>query len=261
MEKYIKADIGFFSQLLNIVIEYVPTLLIALVAFLAGTLLNKLLLHFAAKAINKSRIEKTASDFILRGLKVIAFTLILVISLSLAGVPMNSIIAVMASVGVAVGVSMRDSLSNVASCILILTGKLFLVGDYIEVDGVGGNVLGIGIFTVRLLTPDNRILFVPNSRVTSNVLVNTSHMPTRRFEITVSRRSNEDFSVIQEKIKTILENDPRIDKDSIYVRLSDITPSHFEITIRAFVPSEVYFDVKDDVLEAVNTAIGREDKE
>jgi small conductance mechanosensitive channel len=258
MEKFIKADIGFFSQLLNIVIEYIPTLLIALIAFLAGTLINKLILRFAAKAIEKSRLEKTASYFILRGLKVLAFVLVLVIALSIAGVPMNSIIAIIASVGVAVGVSMRDSLSNVASCILILTGKLFRVGDYIEVDGAGGTVLGIGVFTVKLLTPDNRILFVPNSKVTSHIVVNTSQMPTRRFEFVLTRRNTENFDELRGKIKTILEADSRIEKESIYIRLSDITPSHIEITIRGVVPSEVYFDVKADVLEGINEGIGDE---
>jgi small conductance mechanosensitive channel len=255
MEKYLAADLGFFSNLLSIFIAYLPTLVVALVAFLLGTLINKLLLRFAAKAINKSRIDKTASDFILRALKVVAFVLVMVIALSIAGVPMNSIIAVIASAGVAIGVSMKESLSNVASCILILSGKLFKIGDYIEVDGAGGNVLGIGIFTVRLMTPDNRILFVPNSRVTSNTLTNTSHMPSRRFEFIISRRSNESFPVIRDKIKAVLEADSRIEKDTVYVRLSNITPSHFEITVRGFVPSEVYYDVKADVLEAVNEAL------
>ncbi|MDR0992451.1 MAG: mechanosensitive ion channel [Ruminococcus sp.] len=256
MEKFLADDINFFSGLLSILTAYMPTLIIALVVFLIGSLINKLILRFAAKAIEKSRLEKTASYFILRGLKVLAFVLVLVIALSIAGVPMNSIIAIMASVGVAVGVAMRDSLSNVASCILILTGKLFRIGDYIEVDGAGGTVLGIGVFTVKLLTPDNRILFVPNSRVTSNTVSNTSQMSTRRFEILITRRGNEPFTEIRDKIKAILESDERIEKESIYVRLSDISPSHFEITVRGVVPSEVYFDVKTDTLEAINREIG-----
>jgi small conductance mechanosensitive channel len=257
MNTFFPENINFIFDFLNIVIDYIPTLLIAILAFLIGSLINRLVLHFAAKAIEKSRLEKTAASFILRAVKASALILVVVIALSIAGVPMNSIIAVIASVGVAVGVAMKESLSNVAACMLILHGKLFRVGDYIEVAGASGMVAEIHIFSVKLITVDNRVLFVPNSTITTNVLTNTSVMPTRRFEFVLKLDKTKDFEAAREAIKAVLEDDIRIEKESLYVRLSGLTPHFREVTVRGVVPSEMYFHVRADVLEAIDREIGK----
>jgi small conductance mechanosensitive channel len=255
MNTFFPENINFIFDFLNIVIDYIPTLLIALVAFIVGSLINRLILRFAVKAVKRSRLEKTAADMLIRAAKAGGLIIVVVIALSIAGVPMNSIIAVIASVGVAVGVAMKESLSNVAACLLILHGKLFRVGDYIEVDGFGGMVLEIHIFAVKLVTPDNRVLFMPNSTITTNTLTNTSQMPSRRFEFNIQIDNNEDFEEKKAAIKAVLEADPRVEKDSAYVKLSAITPRFREVTVRGFTASDTYFDVKDDILEGIDRAI------
>jgi small conductance mechanosensitive channel len=257
MDTFFPENINFIFDFLNIVIDYIPTLLIAILAFLIGSLINRLVLHFAAKAIEKSRLEKTAASFILRAVKAAAVSLVVVIALSIAGVPMNSIIAVIASVGVAVGVSMKESLSNVTACLLILHGKLFRVGDFIEVAGAAGTVVEIHIFSVKLITPDNRILFIPNSTVTTNVLTNYSVEPTRRFEIIIKLDISKDFETAREAIKAVLEDDIRVEKHSIHVKLSNLTPHFREITVRGVTSSEEFFHVKADILEGIDRAINK----
>jgi small conductance mechanosensitive channel len=257
MNKFFPENINFITDFLNIVIDYLPTLFIALIVFVVGSLINRLIMRFAAKAVKKSRLEKTAADFILRAVKASALILVIVITLSIAGVPMNSIIAVIASVGVAVGVAMKESLSNVAACMLILHGKLFRVGDYIEIAGASGMVSEIHIFSVKMITPDNRVLFVPNSTITTNVLTNTSVLPTRRFEFIIKIDKSKDFETAREAIIAVLEDDIRIEKESIHVRLSGLTPHFREITVRGVVPAESYFHVRSDVLEAIDREIGK----
>jgi small conductance mechanosensitive channel len=255
MDRIINADVTLLRDFLNILIAYLPTLFTALLAFLIGSLINRLIMRFAIKAVKKSRLEKTAGDFFLRALKACAFVIVIVIALTIAGVPMNSIIAVIASVGVAVGVAMKESLSNVAACMLILQGKLFRVGDYIEVGGIGGTVEEIRIFSIKLLTIDHRVLFVPNSTVTTNILTNTSQMPTRRFEIILKIDIAKDFTAARNAIIAVLEADSRVAPESIHVRLSELTPHFREITVRGVTAAENFFHVKADILEGIDRAL------
>jgi small conductance mechanosensitive channel len=257
MDKFFPEDINIIFDFLNIVIDYIPTLLIAILAFFVGSLINKLIIHLTSKAIEKSRIEKTAASFILRTVKASALILVVVIALSIAGVPMNSIIAVIASVGVAVGVAMKESLSNVAACLLILHGKLFRVGDFIAVDGVAGTVSEIHIFSVKLITVDNQVLFVPNSTITTNVVTNSSVLPTRRFEFIIKLDISKDFETAREAIKAVLEDDIRVEKHSIHVKLSNLTPHFREITVRGVTTSEEFFHVKADILEGIDREINK----
>jgi small conductance mechanosensitive channel len=248
-------DITFIPQLIENFIEFIPTLLLAAVILIVGSLLNMLILKIIRRGISKSKIDKTLNTFILNLLRIVFVTIVLVIALTVLGIPMNSIIAVIGSAGLAVGLAMKDSLSNVAAGILVLYGKVFKVGDYVEIGGQGGTVEEIGIAYTKLSTVDGRSLFLPNTTVSTSQIVNFNGNSTRRVDLSLKFSYSENTEKIIEIIKGVIAADSRFDGEKVFVRLTALHSRNQEITARAYTDTSIFWDVYLDTLEAVKKAL------
>jgi small conductance mechanosensitive channel len=228
-------------------------IVIAVIILVVGTIINRLIIRIIGKGLIKSHL--TLQVFLINIIKVILTALVIVIALTFAGIPMNSIIAVIGSAGIAVGLAMKDSLSNVAAGILILYGKIFKVGDYVEIDGTGGTVAEIGIVYTKLTTPDGRGIFMPNTSVSDSVVVNFNSQTKRRLDVNLKLSYDVETQTAVRLITTVLEADTRINKDDgIYVRITELAPGYQQISARVYVPTHEYWDVNADTLEGIKTA-------
>lgn len=185
------------------------------------------------------------------------FTAILYIALFLflagvLGVKSVSFAAVLASMGLAVGMALSGQLQNLAGGVIIIVTKPFKLGDFISSQGTDGTVKAVRLFHTEVLTPDNKVAFIPNGLLSSNNIINYSHENIRRVEWTIGIEYNEDFDRARNLLRSIIESDARILKTPDYtIALLSLGASSVNIVIRAWTANETYWDVFLDINERI----------
>jgi small conductance mechanosensitive channel len=154
-------------------VDYLPQIGIAVAVFILLMLLKKLLRKMLKKAIAKSKLDKTVETFFVSLVDSIMLIVIVVVALGILGVSTGSMIAILGTLGVAVGLALKDSLSNVAGGFLIVFSKPFVVGDYVELEGSEGKVTGISIFYTIMKTDDGKMVYLPNGKVSMIKIIKT----------------------------------------------------------------------------------------
>ena len=185
------------------------------------------------------------------------FTAILYIALFLflagvLGVKSVSFAAVLASMGLAVGMALSGQLQNLAGGVIIIVTKPFKLGDFISSQGTDGTVKAVRLFHTEVLTPDNKAAFIPNGLLSSNNIINYSHENIRRVDWTIGIEYNEDFDRARNLLRSIIESDARILKTPDYtIALLSLGASSVNIVIRAWTANETYWDVFLDINERI----------
>lgn len=247
-------SVSYWSSMIQKLIDYIPTLLFSLIIFTLGLILLKIILKIVEKALEKSKLDKTVHSFLKSMLKYILLTLISVIALSSLGVEMSTIVAVVGAAGVAIGLAIKDSLSNVAGGFIILFSKPFKKGDYIEATGVSGTVEEITIISTKLLTPDNKVIRIPNGVLSGSTITNFTEEQLRRLDLKFTISYQDDFQKAKEILTNIIEKHPlALREPEPFVRLSEQASNCIIITTRVWVSSENYWDLNYDMLEQVKT--------
>nr|MDE6005576.1 mechanosensitive ion channel family protein [Oscillospiraceae bacterium] len=185
-----------FSEILNFFKTILPSASFALLVFALGILFTKFLLKFLNRTLQKSKLDPTASGFLQSLMRVILYVFVVVIVLSVLNVPMTSIITVIGTVSLTIGLALQDSLSNVAGGFLILFSKPLKIGDFVEFDGITGTVEVIGILQTKLKKSDGTTVFIPNRKISDAIILNYSEDKNRRLDINfgISYESNENLA-------------------------------------------------------------------
>lgn len=251
-------EIGaYLSGIFDIVAEYAITyggrLIAALVLLLIGFRIIKMLNKKLAKAKVFDKIESSTKNFMFKVLDVAAKILLVILAASILGVPMASVVAVIGSAGLAIGLALEGSLGNIASGVVLMVTKPFKEGDFIIVGGAdGGTVDDIGIFYTTLTTPDKRRIVYPNSTVAGATLINVSAEKERRVDLVFTTSYNADMQTVKNCINTIIENHPLVKQDPApFVRLSKHADSALEFTVRVWTDAADYWTVYFDLIEQV----------
>lgn len=252
--------ISFFSKLWSNFLDYLPTLLLAIVVYIVGCIINKIIMSILSKGLDRSRIDKTVHGFLKSFVKVVLLCVIIIIVLSILGIPMTSIIAVVGSAGIAIGLALQSSLANIAGGVIVLMGKNFRVGDYVSINGTEGTVREISIFSTNIVSVDNKSIYIPNGTVSNATIINYTREKTRRVDHVISISYNNDakkaISVISEVIKnnTLILSDPEP-----FVRITAFSASSIDIVVRVWVNSADYWDVYFALLEDIKEAFDEND--
>lgn len=234
-------------------------LLYALIVFIIGRILIKWLTKLMKKSKFAQKHDATVVRF-LQNFVGIALHIVLVVSIiGILGVPLASVVTVIASAGVAIGLALQGALSNVAGGIMILLFRPFRLGDFVDTAGHSGTVSDIGIFYTVLTTPDNKVVTIPNGTIMGDSVINYSVKDTRRVDLVFSVAYGTDV----EKVKSILlaeaEKHELVLKDPApFCRLSKQNESSLDFTMRVWAESKDYWQVNFDILEAVNTRFAAE---
>ena len=216
-------------------------LIILFLAFVFSRILGKIILHFTV------RIDGIGPSVgkIFRGLMqcLIWFSALLMI-MDLCGINTASLLTVLGAVGLAIGLAVKDSLSNVAAGLMLLLLRPYKIGDYVDCGTVSGTIEEMGLFTTILKTPDGLFISAPNSAIFGNPIKNYSRNPMRRADITVGISYSDSLPQALAVLKQMLEAEELIIKDPPpEVLVSDLADSSVNLTLRFWAASENYWNV------------------
>jgi small conductance mechanosensitive channel len=185
----------------------------ALVIYLIGGYVIKKLLKLIGEKGLLKKLDPTTASFALNAAKVILYILLIISVIGVLGVPMASVITVLASAGVAVGMAMQGSLSNLAGGVMLMIFKPYHVGDFIETAGESGTVKEISMFYTTLLTPDNRKVLIPNGAIMNANVKNYSSEETRRVDLSFTVARGEDIEAVRKAVLEAFAGNELILKD------------------------------------------------
>ena len=190
----------------------VGKILWAVLVFVICLLATKALLKILNRAIERTQIERTLRAFIRAASKAVLLFLSVVITLGTIGIPVTSLVALFSVAGVAASLAIQGALSNLASGIQLLSSRPFKVGDYIDTGGVSGTACEIGLVHTRLVTVDNKVIFVPNSTITSNIITNYSANEVRRIDLRIGASYNDATETVKKALLTAASRIQHVDE-------------------------------------------------
>lgn len=246
-------------EIQDLVVMYGFKVLLAIVIFIVGRFLSKVLSNLVVKVMTKKALDAAVSNFVGSLVKwgILAFTIIA--ALGQLGIQTASFVAIIGAAGLAVGLALQGSLSNFAAGVLILIFKPFKIGDFVEVAGTAGVVVNIQIFTTELKTGDNKQIIIPNSAVTGGTITNYSAHDTRRVDLVFGIGYSDDIDKAKAVLNDIIQADERILKDpEVTIAVSELADSSVNFVVRPWVKSADYWAVYFGLHEAVKKRFDQE---
>lgn len=244
-----------FKKIGSAILSVIPTIIFAIIVLIIGLIFSKLALKLLSNGLSKTKLEVTVTKFTTQMAKIVLYVLLITIVLSILGVPATSVITVIGTAGVAIGLALQNSLSNVAGGFLLMITKPFKVGDYIITNGVEGTVSAISIMHTRLNSGSNQAIFVPNGQAINATIVNNNGNDTRRVDMLYSISYNDSFEKAQSIILGLIENHPLVLKTPApLVRMKEHGESAIVIVARAWCVTSDYWTVYYDLTERVRAA-------
>jgi small conductance mechanosensitive channel len=229
-----------------------PALLGALLVLLIGNWLARRFANFLQRAMNRASIDPTLSGFLRNLLYGVLIAVLIVIALQTAGVPGAPLLAALGAGGLAIGLALQGSLSNLAWGVLLIVFRPFKVGDFIHAGGVDGTVEGINLMHTQLVLADNREAVVPNAKIGAEAIINFSRRGTRRFELRVGIGYGDDIGQAMGVVRRLFDADPRILKDPAPTVWTDsLGESSVNLLLRAHTSTEHFWPAQTDLLRAV----------
>ena len=234
-------------------------ILLAALFFLIGVKVIKLIRKIVKKPMERAGAELGVIQFVDSFVKATLYVVLVMGLASSFGLDAASVVAVLGSAGVAIGLAVQGSLSNLAGGVLILILKPFLVGDYIiEGGGKEGTVTEIQLFYTRLLTPDNRTVILPNGALANGSLVNVTADKYRRCDISVGISYQSDLQTAREALMGMLEADPAVLKDrDMRVVVDVLGESAIQLIVRCWFTNAEYWDGRYRLTEGIKTVLDR----
>ncbi|WP_313952997.1 mechanosensitive ion channel domain-containing protein [Accumulibacter sp.] len=216
----------------------------AILIFLVGRWLARVVTNVARKAFQKAKVEDTLEKFLCNMLNAVLLVVVVIAAIGALGVQTTSMLAVLGAAGLAVGLALQGSLSNFASGVLIVAFRPYKVGDFIEAGGVAGTVKEVQIFTTIIHAPDNKKILVPNSQIMAGTIVNYSANPTRRLDLVVGCSYGDDVDEVRKLLNEIVASDERILADPApTIEVVALGESSVNFVVRPWVNSADYWAV------------------
>ncbi len=249
----------------NVFMEYlensVPALIslginiiVSLIIIFIGMKLIKLARRFVAHSLEKAAVEKGVQQFIDSLVKSVLYIFLIIIIVGRFGVESSSIIAVVGSAGLAIGLALQGSLANLAGGVIILLVKPFRVGDYI-IAGEEGTVKEIQLFYTRLLTVDNKQIMIPNGTLANGNIVNVTAQNKRRVDFSIGIGYQSDLKLAKEVMYELLQNcKERLPEENAVVFVDALGDSAVMLGGRVWVGADSYWDVKWELTEKIKLA-------
>lgn len=225
---------------------------LALLIFLIGIWLAARVANIAQRAMQRGNVDVTLSGFLRNLIYGVLIALLIVMALQQAGVPSAPLVAALGAGGLAIGLALQGSLSNLAWGVLLIIFRPFRVGDYIQAGGVEGTVQSLSLMHTLLTLPDNREAVVPNAKIGSDAIINFNRLGTRRFELKVRIGYQDDIGKAMEVIRALFAADARILKDPAPgVWTDSLGESGVTLVLRAYTASGDAWGAQTDLLRAL----------
>ncbi len=244
-------------QLLGeILLSWGGRVLAALAIFLIGRIVARILTRGFGRAMQRVGMDETFTRFFGSLIYIALLVLVILTAVAALGVPTTNFLAILGAAGLAVGLALKDSLSNFSSGVMLVFFRPFRVGDYVEAAGVSGTIDSIGIFNTVIKTPDNRVITVPNSLVYAGTITNFSAEDTRRIDLVIGVGYNDDLTLAKQLIADVLAAEPRVLKHPEPVIVVDaLADSSVNIAVRPWVARTDYLLTRGALLENIKKTL------
>ncbi|MCF8826379.1 mechanosensitive ion channel family protein [Xanthomonas campestris] len=225
---------------------------VALIILVVGMWLARQLSQWLHRVLTRARVEITLTNFLRNVSYALLLVLVFVSALSKIGVPPTSLIAVLGAAGLAVGLALKDSLSNIAAGVMLIVLRPMRDGDHVVIAGQEGIVDEIRIFQTRIKAFDERMITLPNSTITTAPIINYSTLPTRRLEVTVGVGYGDDLKRAQQLLLQIAKDNPNVlDTPAPFVQVTNLGESTVDLMLFAYASNGNFGAAKSTTLEQI----------
>lgn len=240
------------DKYINLVIQWGIKIIVAIAIYIIGKWIAKIITNIVKKLLEKSKVDVALVKFLGNLTYIGLITLVIIAALGTLGVDTTSFAAIIAGAGLAVGMALKDNISNFGAGVLILLLRPFKIGDFVEIAGTSGVVDEIGIFNTIMKTGDNRIIIIPNNNIIGNNIINYSREKIRRIDLVIGVGYEDDLKLVKSTLEEILNSHPKILKDPApSVALAELADSSVNFNVRPWVKTEDYWNVRSELLEQI----------
>lgn len=244
---------------MDLALPIIKNIALAIIVLIIGLIVIKVITNIIGNAIERSKTDDTLKPFLVSLSGAILKILLIVTIVTVLGVDTTSFVAIIAAAGFAIGLAFQGSLANFAGGILLLSLRPFKVGDYIEGGGFSGTVKAIQILYTELVTPDNKVIFIPNGNLSNSGIVNYSANDTRRVDFKFGTGYEADTNHVLATLNDVVQKNSLVLQDpEPFIRLSEHGDSAVFYAVRVWVNSENYWTVHFDILEEVKKRFDEE---
>lgn len=229
---------------------------LALLIFIVGRWLAKKVVTIINRIMVRSRLEATAANFLSRLLYGVLLVIVALAALSKVGVQTTSVVAILGGAAVAIGLSLKDQLSNFAAGIMIVTFRPFVRGDYVQISSYTGTVAEITLVNTHLTTINNHDVIIPNGDITTSAVVNYTALPNRRVDITIGIDYAADIKTAKNVMLALAKNNPLAFSDpEPLVRVTNLGDNSVDLTLNVWTTNADWWAMQCDLLEQFKHAL------
>lgn len=262
-EKTIQKALKYTDQFLDWLVQKTGDLILCILILVIGFKIVGIVRKVLRKAFERHNTDPSVATFLVSFVEIGMKMILFLWAISIIGVEMSSVIAILASASVAIGLAVQGSLSNIAGGVLILLLKPFQVGDYIIEDNKKneGTVVAIDIFYTRLHTVDNKTVVVPNGILANSSLTNVTRQDKRRIDLFLGISYDESIAKVKAVLEEVIEREENILRDEeseVTIFVNDLKESTVSIGIRAWAPMDLFWKTKWSLLEHIKEEFDRQ---
>ena len=245
VEKYTELAIQYAT-------EYGIKIIGSLLIFLIGRWIAGKIITLIKKGMGKAKVDPTLISFAANATYVGLIVIVIIAAISNLGVETTSFVAVFGAAGLAIGLALKDTLSNVGAAVLIIFFRPFKVGDFIEASGVMGTVTAMNLFSTTLTTADNRAIIIPNGALIAGNIINYTGHTKRRIDMVFDIDYKDDLKLSKEVVMNVLLSHPKVLKEPApIVVVGALADNSVQLYARPWVPVEAYWETMFEITEAV----------
>ncbi len=252
MDKSLEHVNQLWVMVQDLAVVYGMRIIGAIVILIIGMWLSKKIRNTVTKVMRKNKVDETLVRFVSSVVYISLIVFVILATVSQVGIETTSIVAILGAASFAVGLALQGSLSNFAAGVMLIVFRPFKVNEYIEAAGVKGTVEEIGVFVTRLLTPDNKVIYVPNSKLFGDVITNYSERDVRRVDMVFGIGYSDDIDKAKKIIEDVLNSHPKVLKDPApMIVVSELADSSVNFAVRPWVNTPDYWGVYFDITETI----------
>ncbi len=246
----LKEQVMSFFNDPSAIIDIASNLFLALLLFWVGKKVASMVSGWAKKGMERAGHQPILVNFVSNIVYYTLLVVVVIMALAQLGIQTTSMLAVFGAAGLAIGLALKDSLSNFASGVMLVMFRPFKIGHVVEVSGVTGKVKDLRIFSTILITPDNKEVIIPNGQVTSDVITNYTSQGTRRVDLVIGVSYDDDLKVAKKIMEDTVNAHPLVMKDPApKVALVELGASSVDFAVRPWATNDDYWTVYSDLLE------------
>ena len=228
----------------------------ALLIFIVGKWLARRIADLLAKLLEKNNVDLTLVNFLTNLVYYTMVVLVVVAAVGRLGVNTTSFLTIIGAAGLAVGLALKDSLSNFAAGVMLVLFRPFTIGDVVSTAGITAKVEKITIFNTLFCTPDNQLVIVPNNKIISDIITNINAKDTRRIDLVVGISYTDDMIQTKDILEGLAKADTRILTDpATTIAVAELADSSVNLVFRPWVKTDDYWAVRFDLTESIKNAL------